>query len=838
MFGDLIGYGDYGFVYEDETETNGPDGSVVKIMPMSNVCNQQQYNLFKQLENQQNQGIRTPGLPFVFATFRGQMNANVLNVLSYATSDAQAKSKIRREFPLNSEYGIVIMERLPCVAANQFCGRNLRDTNNQLEEQSVYESMVTYLYDTGWWVRDLIDPRNVGYNIHGEPVWFDPMVARRQGFPGFSQAALEQCHEEVVAYPVSYRKAVESGEYFTQRHGYGLFHSEAQTSTDLLHQAKNWPLIRDYQYGNSPNFVPSLSGNTPRPKMPVYYRPNDIKILNSWEEWENMDREDQFGKWYYINWPCTVYRGSLKRGIDYETYLEDTAIKPGGHSANMGYQNVIAAAPELSEALMFGAFNVNDEGDIFGYEASELYAFDIQNYVVTFPRLSTRGRSGRDLPVIFIAGGVYHDDAILLWEKEATPSDEYFRSENMNAYLYNHRLGWKVEGDINSLNERRPSFPNAINYASHNYTPKGFFGLGDLFGADSYISQDYPQCYLCGLPAKQEVLTAVGMRNFCSNKCRGEYEGIDYGPDDYYVSPPLEHKLEVVSYDRGDADYDYRRDAKATISCRNCSFSEDLSFYQPHQKLRGDWHLQRDEDGDQIPKQFVEDCDHEMEVVKYIYSDWEYPGVITVRCRKCKLADEIRVANLPEGCDNRGKPVTPIYFGAENYNLQALLDILTDRDWDDIEWSDNEPRPRTIGPDDWGEDVEWNNKYISTTGIFYSPAGRIGLQLRSAQVMSPNTWSGISGFLDAGETPYEAVVREIHEESGLPMEVIKTWRYRVIWDNGLHRTYLFYVDTEFEPEVNEFKWEWDDWRWDTMDAWKRVPNLHPGMMAALQEASE
>ena len=635
MFGDLIGYGDYGFVYEDETETNGPDGSVVKIMPMSNVCNQQQYNLFKQLENQQNQGIRTPGLPFVFATFRGQMNANVLNVLSYATSDAQAKSKIRREFPLNSEYGIVIMERLPCVAANQFCGRNLRDTNNQLEEQSVYESMVTYLYDTGWWVRDLIDPRNVGYNIHGEPVWFDPMVARRQGFPGFSQAALEQCHEEVVAYPASYRKAIESGEYFTQRHGYGLFHSEV-----------------------------------------------------------------------------------------------------------------------------------------------------------------------------------------------------------MNAYLYNHRVGWKVEGDINSLKERRPSFPNAINYASHNYTPKGFYGLGDLFGADSYISQDYPQCYLCGLPAKQEVLTAVGMRNFCSNKCRGEYEGIDYGPDDYYVSPPLEHQLEVVSYDLGDADYDYRRDAKATISCRNCSFSEDLSFYQPHQKLRGDWHLQRDEDGDQIPKQFVKDCDHEMEVVKYIYSDWEYPGVITVRCRKCNLADEIRVANLPEGCDNRGKPVTPIYFGAENYNLQALLDILTDRDWDDIEWSDNEPRPRTIGPDDWGEDVEWNNKYISTTGIFYSPAGRIGLQLRSAQVMSPNTWSGISGFLDAGETPYEAVVREIHEESGLPMEVIKTWRYRVIWDNGLHRTYLFYVDTEFEPEVNEFKWEWDDWRWDTMDAWKRVPNLHPGMMAALQEASE
>jgi len=127
----------------------------------------------------------------------------------------------------------------------------------------------------------------------------------------------------------------------------------------------------------------------------------------------------------------------------------------------------------------------------------------------------------------------------------------------------------------------------------------------------------------------------------------------------------------------------------------------------------------------------------------------------------------------------------------------------------------------------------WDDKYRSATGIFYSPAGRIGLQLRSQLVLSPNTWSGISGFLDAGETPYDAVVREIHEESGLPIATIKRWNHRIIWDDGSHRTYLFYVDTEFEPEINEFKWEWDDWRWATLDAWKQVPNLHPGMEAAL-----
>ncbi len=54
MFGNLIGYGDYGFVYEDETELNGPDGSVVKIVNLENICNEQQYNMFNQIMNHQN----------------------------------------------------------------------------------------------------------------------------------------------------------------------------------------------------------------------------------------------------------------------------------------------------------------------------------------------------------------------------------------------------------------------------------------------------------------------------------------------------------------------------------------------------------------------------------------------------------------------------------------------------------------------------------------------------------------------------------------------------------------------------------------------------------------
>jgi len=625
VFGNLVGYGDYGFVYEDETEINGPDGSVVKIMNLNNPCNLQQYNMFIQIMNHQDQGIRTPGLPFVFQTFRGIMNSNILNILSYATNDSEARRRVRTIFPTGTQYGIVNMERLPCITQNQFCGRNLKDKGNQAEEQSVYEAMVTYLYDSGWWVRDLIDPRNLGYNIHGEPVWFDPMVARRRGFPGFSQQALEQCHEEVVAYPTSYRKAVESGEYFKQRHGYGLFNSES-----------------------------------------------------------------------------------------------------------------------------------------------------------------------------------------------------------MNEDMYTKRYGWKV-GDRDNLHNRQNDFPISINFAYHNYIQR--YSLGNLFGSEeSYVSRDYPPCYLCGKPAKLDVMTAVGRRQFCGNRCRGEYEGIDYGE---YPSEELEHSLEIVEYYPGYKQWDYQEDSTIDIRCRNC----DWRTSQHHQEPTHTWDSTKqsfyrlhptntlpvfDEDGD---LEYYEECVHDMYIIKYLgreeYEDALDPraGNIVVGCRKCNFKDTLDHVNIPAGCSNRGreKPLDfSRFFGSER--------------WDDIEWTTTEPPRKAY--EEW-IDVEWDNKYRSVTGIFYSPAGRIGLQLRSQLVLSPNTWSGISGFLDAGESPYDAVVREIHEESGLPIDTITQWNQRVIWDDGSHRTYLFYVDTEFEPEVNEFKWEWDDWRWATLDAWKRVPNLHPGMEAAL-----
>ena len=84
---------------------------------------------------------------------------------------------------------------------------------------------------------------------------------------------------------------------------------------------------------------------------------------------------------------------------------------------------------------------------------------------------------------------------------------------------------------------------------------------------DTFVSRDYPPCYLCGQPAKLDVMTAVGRRQFCNNRCRGEYEGVDYGE---YPSEELEHSLEIVEYYPGFSDYDYVEDSTIDIRCRNC----------------------------------------------------------------------------------------------------------------------------------------------------------------------------------------------------------------------------------------------------------------------------
>ncbi len=181
-----------------------------------------------------------------------------------------------------------------------------------------------------------------------------------------------------------------------------------------------------------------------------------------------------------------------------------------------------------------------------------------------------------------------------------------------------------------------------------------------------FNSESYPTCYLCGLPAKIEVLTAVGMRNFCSNKCRGDYEGVDYGD---YDSPKLEHQLTITNYDQGYLPDGYRgRESKLTIDCANCpvhlveNIPEYVDIYSDYSTSKRHiikiWNEEW-EDYDEEP------CiKHDFEITRYLSNSDEWDGVrlgeVAFRCVKCGYRDMI-YADIPEGCSNKGR-VKPTMF--------------------------------------------------------------------------------------------------------------------------------------------------------------------------------
>lgn len=187
-------------------------------------------------------------------------------------------------------------------------------------------------------------------------------------------------------------------------------------------------------------------------------------------------------------------------------------------------------------------------------------------------------------------------------------------------------------------------------YVSMNYV---------LGGLDKMSAESYPTCYLCPKPAKIEVMTAIGMRNFCGNKCRGDYEGIDYGPDDYYISPKLEHDIELVSYDPGYIGDRYEDDS-ATLSakCRNCDFStRNQSFFRHHLvKTLRKWDEEMEEWWETGEK-----CRHDkMQYLDYLENGEDawgniISGHIVIGCPTCGFKDTLDHVNIPQGCDNQGR---------------------------------------------------------------------------------------------------------------------------------------------------------------------------------------
>ena len=194
-------------------------------------------------------------------------------------------------------------------------------------------------------------------------------------------------------------------------------------------------------------------------------------------------------------------------------------------------------------------------------------------------------------------------------------------------------------------------FYTALGVSSHIYD----------MNRERFKAESYPSCYLCGLPAKLEVMTAVGMRNFCSNKCRGYYEGVDYGD---YDSPKLEHQLKITKYDQGrESDYyDDGRESKLTIDCANCplhlveDIPEKTDLFSDYRSARRHTIKTWNEEWEDYEE---EPCiNHDLVITRYLSNSESYDGIrlgeIAFRCSKCGYRDMI-YADIPEGCSNTGR---------------------------------------------------------------------------------------------------------------------------------------------------------------------------------------
>lgn len=126
----------------------------------------------------------------------------------------------------------------------------------------------------------------------------------------------------------------------------------------------------------------------------------------------------------------------------------------------------------------------------------------------------------------------------------------------------------------------------------------------------------------------------------------------------------------------------------------------------------------------------------------------------------------------------------------------------------------------------WGEH--------GAAGVLLVHDGAVYLTLRGSWVSYPGTWAFPGGAVDAGESPYDAAVREAHEEVGLELDGSERLVAEVVarpcpcWE---YRTFVLEVATRdvFDGHALE---ETDDEAWVDVEELAGVA-LHPAVQAAL-----
>jgi len=139
------------------------------------------------------------------------------------------------------------------------------------------------------------------------------------------------------------------------------------------------------------------------------------------------------------------------------------------------------------------------------------------------------------------------------------------------------------------------------------------------------------------------------------------------------------------------------------------------------------------------------------------------------------------------------------------------------------------------------DDLDFNDKYWDTglgaAGCIFiaKDTGRILLAHRSGKVdFEPHTWGTWGGKIDEGETPRDAVVREVEEETGFDGEykINPLWTFEDPEYGFKYHNYLVLIPFEFTPKLN---WENDDSKWVEWGEWPKP--MHFGLVALIKNAT-
>ena len=148
----------------------------------SMTMNRFQADFFRELRNRQLKDDPTPNsIPKVYKYVEGALNDRLREAI--IAEDPRGATK----FPEKTYVAIWVMEYIPCIWANEFCGKteskrnwsSIRELNDirYTQENVAYSQIATYVLDEmGYVMKDLRNPRNFGFRHNGEVVFFDPVV--------------------------------------------------------------------------------------------------------------------------------------------------------------------------------------------------------------------------------------------------------------------------------------------------------------------------------------------------------------------------------------------------------------------------------------------------------------------------------------------------------------------------------------------------------------------------------------------------------------------------------------------------------------------------------------